>query len=232
MAAVTVYFSTNYGATWGSALSIGASTVSVFGFDAQRAGNVSYAMCTGKVRKATTLGGAYSDFVAFTGAEPVCVIVPYYRRNSTTTRQTDATDPDFIAALNTADSGGGTLYFVDGATGTKHDITPAAGVTFDNANCVTISYGNHIAVFGLKSGVYHLYTSTNGGTTWTDRGVVTSPHFIRCRRNDASAARGGNSGQLYLAENSAIYYSSKWAGAGMFIRNQPSVNALAFDIWG
>lgn len=230
MSSSTVIVSSNYGSSWGTQRVIGTSPGTLGGFDTTRTSQTTYAACAAKVRKATVLGGAYSDFVAFTGANPVCLIVPYYRRNSTTTKQTNAADPDFIVALDTADSGGGTLYFVDGATGTKHDITPAAGVTFANANCITASFGTYIAVFGNKSGATHLYTSFDAGSTWTDRGVITTGKFIRTRRGDSSALRAR--GQLYVAQNGSMYYSSYWARNGIWIRNQPAGGVQGFDVWG
>lgn len=229
-----VNYSPDYGATWNGAQSVGTSPGAVGGFDLQRAGGVSYAGCAAKVRKATALGGGYADFVACTGANPVCVIVPYYKRNSSTFNTSTST-PDVIIALNTPDSGGGTLYWVDGATAVKTDITPVAGMTFDNANCVTVRYGKNIAVFGLVGGVYKLYTSLDGGGTWTLRGTVTSPTFIRCRRNDSRPA-GVNKGQLYLASASpsTVGYSSVWASgggsvAGLWSRTMPVTDINGFD---
>lgn len=183
----------------------------------------------GKVRKATTLGGSYSDFISTTGANPVCCVIPWYTRNSTSAKNTTGSTPDVVVALDAADSGGGTLYWVSGA-GTKTDITPTAGMTFDSANCVTTSFGTYIAAIGKVSGVYKLYTSFNGGTSWTFRKNLTSPHFIRGRRKDSSALRA--KGQLYLTNGDAIDYSGYWARNGTFARVLPSTGVLSFDILG
>jgi len=229
-AVAQVLVSGDYGATFGTTQSIGTSPGVLGGFDTTRSSQTSYAAMAAKVRKATIIGGAYSDHSTFTGANPVCLIIPYYRRNSATTKQTNASDPDYIVALDTPDSGGGTLYWVAGATATKTDITPESGVTFSNANCITASYGTYIAVFGNKAGLVYLWVSVNGGTSWTRITTLTLPGFIRGRRGDNSALR--NRGQLYIAHNSALYYSSRWARAGIKVRNQPAPSANGFDIWG
>lgn len=229
-ATAQVLVSGDYGATFGTLQSIGTSPGVLGGFDTTRSSQTTYAAMAGKVRKATVIGGTYSDHSTFTGANPVCLIVPYYRRNSTSTKQTNASDPDYIVALDKADSGGGTLYWVDGAAATKTNITPESGVTFNNANCITASFGTYIAVFGQKGGANLLWVSTNGGSTWTRITALTTPGFIRGRRGDNSALRGR--GQLYIAHNSALYYSSRWARAGIFIRNQPASGANGFDVWG
>ena len=213
----TVCYSSDHGATFSAPITVGATPGTVGGFDVQRAGTISYAAAAGAVYKATTLGGAYSSWYSVpSSANPVCAIIPYYRRNSTT-RNTSVSDPDVVIACDN-----GKLYWINGTTATATDITPSGVSAFDNANCVTTSYGHHLTVFGKVSGTYHLFTSTDGGATWADRGARTSPTFIRDRRNDTRAATSGtNKGQLYLADGS-IYYSSAWASGGMFIRNMPS----------
>lgn len=220
----------DYGGTWNTPAGVGTTPGIAGGFDVPRNSATNYAACNAKVRKATALGGAFSDFVAFTGANPVCVVIPYFRRGSNTTSQTSASNPDFLAALDQADSGGGTLYWVDGATGTKHDITPVAGMIFDNANCVTTFYGTKIYVFGKVSGVYKLYYSNNTGTTWHLVKTLTNPKFIRVRRDDALLSRP----QVYLADNGPMWFSSYgYTGpAGTpFIRNMPG-SIIAFDtLW-
>lgn len=218
--------STNNGSTFGSPVTVGATSATL-GFDISRNSATSYAACVAKVRKATSLGGAYSDFVAFSGANPVCVIVPYYRRGSDTLSQISDSDPDFVAALDGPDGAGGTLYWVDGASGTKHNITPAAGMIFDNPNCITTHYGTHIAVFGKVSGVYKLYTSENAGATWTLVTTLTAPSFIRGRRTNPYSTRG----QIYLADNGSLYYSSHWGEFGMFIRHMPAAITCFDTVW-
>lgn len=223
--AQSVVASFDYGATVGVPLAFGAVNLSVGGFDLQKAGGVSYAAASGAIYKASSIGGTYLLWFSVpASATPVCLIVPYFKRNSTTLKNTTTSTPDVIAACDN-----GKLYWIDGATATATDITPTGMTAFDNANCVTISYGTHLACFGKVSGTYHLFTSTDGGSTWTDRTSLTAPHFIRGRRNDTRAKTAGNHGQLYLAVDDVIDYSSIWDGAGMSIRNMPSSGIDAFD---
>lgn len=220
-----VRYSSDHGATFGAALTVGTSPGSIGGFDVQRAGAVSYAAMAGKVRKATTLGGAYSDFVATTGANPVCCILPYFRRN-TTTRITAVSDPDVIIALDTNDSDGAALYWVNGTTGVKTSIQPVAGMTFSHPDCATVRYGSELAVWGTVSGSQKVYTSVDGGANWTLRGTITNAGKIRCRRNDS---RSATTGQIYLAENNGIDYSSQWFANALYPRTLPVSGIDSFD---
>lgn len=226
----SVVMSDDNGVTWDGAIDVGTSPGAVGGFDVQRAGPNSFAAADGKVFRATTLGGAYSAYYTITGGvEAACIVIPYF--NWAGTKQTSATNPDIIVALTGLDGSSRSLLWIEGGVtpGTVHDITPVAGITFDNANCITISYNHHIAVFGLVSGVYKLYRTTDKGSTWTLVGTRTAPQFIRGRRNDSSAAvSGSNKGQLYLADSN-MYWSSKWDQSGPFIRNMPTTPIIAFD---
>jgi hypothetical protein len=223
-----VLLSTDGGATWSSTIAVGSTPGSVGGFDTQRSGTVSYAAGAGAVFKATTLGGAYSSWFSMpSSANPVCLITPYYKRNSSTLNTSTST-PDVVAAGDN-----GQLLWIDGAAATATDITPPGMTAFDNANCVTVLTGSRLACFGKVSGIYHVFTSINGGTSWTDRGAVTSPGFIRCRRNDE---RVSPNGQLFLAEGSpsVVDYSSKWASgggpdAGMYPRTMPISDIVGLE---
>lgn len=204
-------YSSDYGATWAGAEPVGDSPGTVGGFDVQAAGNIVYASATEKVRKATTPGGPYIDFAAFVGANPVCVVTPWYKQNSITLLNTSTSTPDCVVALDTADGDGGSLYWVDGATAAKDDITPTAGMIFDSANCITTFYGKNIGVIGKVSGVYKYYYSLNGGTTWTAGSTLTAPTQLRTRRRDNIRKSGSPaSGQIYIADPDTILYSSKW----------------------
>lgn len=216
---------------FGTPATVGATPGSVGGFDVQRSGSVSYAACANKVRKATSVSSpSYADFVATTGANAVCVVIPYYEwgYRDLAHKNTTTSTPVMAMALDQADSDGGTLYRVSGA-GTKTDITPVAGMTFDNSGCITTLYGTHMAVFGKVSGVYKLYVSTDigSGDTWTLAESPTTPEMIRVRRNDTSARSGGNKGQLFLLNNGPkMDYSSTWASTGT------SPHTIAFSATG
>ncbi len=207
-----VRYSPDRGDSWGSEIAIGDTPGTVGGVDVSRASGTSYSACLGKVRKATTLGGAYSDHTSYSGSSPVAVCILYFRLGSTTTKQTTASDPDYIVALNTPDTGSQTLYKVAGATATKTDITPVSGITFDSANCITTQYGTHIAVIGVVGGDRRCYVSTNTGGSWTlaVSGLSSNAKFLRARRGDTRAKNGGNHGQLTIVNGAQWKYSNDW----------------------
>lgn len=231
-----IQLSTDNGATFGGAISVGASPGDVGGFDIQRAGANQFAAAGGKVYRATTLGGAFSAYYTISGGvEAACIVIPYF--NWSGTKQTNATNPDIVVALTGVDGSSRSLLWIEGGatSGTVHDITPVASSSFDNANAVTISYNHHIALFCLVSSVYKLYKTTNKGVAWTLVGTRSAPQYIRGRRNDNSAAvSGSNRGQLYLADGSSggMYWSSTWDSVNPYVRNMPSVPIVAFDtLW-
>lgn len=206
-------------------------TGGIGGFDMQRSGSVSYAAMAGKIRKATALGGSYSDFAAFTSANPVCCIIPYYRRN-TNTSITSSSTPDVIVALDGNDSDGHALYWVNGITAAKTNIEPVAGIIFDKPDCVMVRGGYDIVCFGKVSGIYKLYYSINGGSSWTFVKNLTAPTEIRKRRNDTRLSGSPARGQVYLADSN-MYYSSYLAGSspaggGVWIRKMPDT-IIGFD---
>lgn len=232
--AVVRVSSTN-GSSWTTGIDVGTSPGSVGGFDTQRAGANSFAASDGKVRRATTLGGAYSDYYAPTGgAQAACVIVPYYKWGSISTKNTNATHPDIVVGLTAADGSSRTLLWIEGGAspGTVHDITPVASYVFDSPNAITTSYGKYIATAGKVSSTYTLRTckTLGGAGTWTNVATLTTPHFIRTRRNDGSVTRG--KGQLYVTNGNAISYSGYWGGNGIFPRTMPASGVDSLDILG
>lgn len=235
MTQVAVVYSTDYGATFATPQAVGATANGASGFDTQRSGANSFAACSGKVRRATSLGGAYSDYYTPTGsAQATCVILPYYKWGSTSTKNTNATNPDIVIGLNAVDGSSRTLLWVEGGSspGTVHDITPVASYVFDVSNAITTSYGTAIATIGKVSSTYTLRTSkTLGGAgTWTNVATVTTPHFVRGRRNDGSILRG--KGQLYVTTGNNIDYSGYWGANGIFPRTLPASGVNSFDILG
>ena len=113
-----------------------------------------------------------------------------------------------------------------------HDITPVASYIFDSPNAITTSYGKYIATAGKVSSTYTLRTckTLGGAGTWTNVATLTTPHFIRTRRNDGSVTRG--KGQLYVTIGNAISYSGYWGGNGIFPRTMPASGVDSLDILG
>lgn len=196
-----VVYSSDYGQTFGSALPIG-GTAGGGGFDVTRNSGASFAGGFGTVYKATTLGGSYSPYASFGTANPTCIIVPYYRRNSTTLNQTSSGTPDIIVGLDSGTLGLCWLTGGGSAPAGTFNITPAAGFHTSSPHDVTASYGKYLAAVGGGS----LWESANGGTSWVH--VSFNPgHFLRTRRNDTSAL--DSRGVLFaLDTNGSVNYTS------------------------
>jgi hypothetical protein len=200
----TVNYSIDNGANWSGAVAVGASPGADGGFDAFRVGSTSLAAMVDHIKKATTSGGAYSNYTSV-GQPAVLIVVPYYKFGTTT--KNSGSTPDYLLGTNALD-GGEALWKVTASGATKTAITPSIsgtkGLCF-SPNCVAVWDGNpsRIAAILLFSGVAHLMTSTNAGTSWTDRGAlsVSSVGYIRFRRGDLT----GN--QLFWIDGATIRIS-------------------------
>lgn len=225
-----VVYSSNHGATFGGALTVGTTPGAVGGFDVQSAGANSFAAASGAIYRATTLGGAYSSYYTITGGvNAACVIVPWKTWGGAS--NTTATNPDIIVGFTGPDGSSRSLVWIEGGVtpSTVHDISPVASSAFINPNSVTVRYNSEIACFVNVSGTLKLYKTTNvtagGGPTWTLVKTLSNPQWIRCRRQDT---RANPDGQCYLADNN-VWYSSHWLSSGPFIRNMPSTAIVAAD---
>lgn len=213
-----VAYSSDNGDTFGSPLSIGTTPLQVGGFDVQHNGTVSIASCEGKTRKATTLGGAYSDDETW-GANPILVEMPWGTRNSLIANNSGSS-PEYVVGLDAADGSGNTLYWVVG--GTPVDITPMVsgnpGIPA-GADCLCTWLGKYVAYLGVFGGTTKLVTSVDAGATWIDRGAVNAD-YLRLRR------LSGTPGQLYPA-GTVLRYSSSF-GAALITKAKPSSSDLVF----
>lgn len=221
----SVRYSPDYGVTIGSPVDLGSSPGAVGGFDVLRYGSLSYASANNLIRKATSAGGAYSDFYSITGgAQAVAIHIPYF--NWAGNDQTNSATPDVIIALNQLDGSSRSLLWVEGNGSTVHDITPHAGMVFVKQDCVVTHLQGDIACFGLAAGVQALYVTTDKGTTWIKVKNLSRPTWLGERRNNDIAKRG----QLYLLDNGQLYYSSHWGANGMALHNIPS-QSVADTVW-
>jgi hypothetical protein len=213
----TVRYSSDHGANFGSALNVVVDGVgAVNGFDVQHNGTVSYAAGALKVRKATTLGGAYSDDQSF-DVNPVMVECPWNTRNSLTALNSGSS-PEYIVGLVSADGSGHTLYWIVG--GVKVNITPVIGGTAGipvGPDCLTTWKGKYVAGLFSFSGTTHLMTSSDGGITWIDRGAVDAL-YVRVRR------LANQPGQFYAAGN--VFDYTNTFGAKLVSKTKPG--ALVF----
>jgi hypothetical protein len=214
-----VRYSSNCGATVGSAVSVGTTPGGLGGFDVQRLGAVSYAAASNKIRKATSPGGSYSDLIFLTTVNAICIEQPWYTRNSLSALNSGSS-PEFIYVLDMPDGSGHTMFWV--VSGTPINITPVIGGNPGVAvgqNCVTTWSGKYIAAVLSFAGVIHSVTSIDGGSTWIDRGAV-SVTYIRVRRKAAAP------GQLFMA-GSALDYSANF-GALIIPKPKPDSEFLEF----
>ena len=217
MANQVVAYSSDSGATFGLPITIGTAAVSKGGFDVEHGGTVSYAAMALKTRKASTLGGAYSDDQSF-DTDPILIEVPWGKRNSSVLNT--GANPEYIVGLSGPDAGGHTLYWI--VSGSPVNITPVfggfAGIPA-GPDCLCTWLGKYVAYLGIFNGTKKLATSTDGGTTWTDRGT-DSALYLRLRRLAKSP------GQLYPA-GATLKYSDTF-GATLVSKAKPDANDLVF----
>lgn len=216
VAGAEVRYSSDYGATVGSAISVGNSPGAYGAFDLMPYGAASIAAADGQVKIATTLGGSYSNAAGGTLAvgQAVALVLPV-RRFPHGVRQDNATDPDYILGAS-ADNSGESLWLVDGATGTRTNITPSSGAPVA-PKCVTVwQTSSIIRVQSIVnvSGVWKLYTYDGSSSTF--RRNVTDPRFLRYKRLGNPA--------LYLIDGNDLLISTDH-GATWRTRTTPSGNA-------
>ena len=202
-----VRYSSDYGATVGSSVAVGSTPGTKGAFDLLRIGAASFAAAAGQAKVATTLGGSYSNAAGGTlsAGNPVVLVVPY-RRWTHGAVQSNTTDSDYLLGGDQLISGA-SLWLVNGVTGGLTDVTPTTGAVCIGSMLATVWQSSAVCKLAIVvnvSGVNKLYTSVNGGTSWTFRRNVTTPIYLRCRRNDLYGA------QLYLLDGDTLYVSLNW----------------------
>lgn len=212
-----VAYSSDYGATFSAPVTVGTAAASVGGFDVEHNGTVTYATMALKTRKASTLGGAYSDDQSF-DTSPMLIEIPWGKRNSSVLNT--GANPEYIVGLSGPDGSGNTLYWI--VSGSPVDITPVIGgfagiPAGPDSLCTWL--GKYVAFLGIFNGTKKLVTSTNGGTSWTDRGADDAL-YLRLRRLAKSP------GQLYPA-GATLKYTSTF-GATLISKPKPNSSDLVF----
>lgn len=187
-------YSTDAGATWAAAVSAGTAVTdgTTAGFDTGKAASTAvYAGVTDKVVKSAA-GGAYSDLTgASTSPEdPLCIYIPFYQFGTASTINSGTT-PDTLIAPRAA-VGGVTLWTYSGGSLTA--VTPGGGVVA-SAHGAGVMWRDSDKLFAIMDDTTNqrLYTSSNGGTSWTNQGTIDNATYIAGRRGDTNAR------QLYIA---------------------------------
>lgn len=217
-----VRLSTDYGATFGSTITVGASAGAQAGFDLNYIGAASLAAADQQVKKATTLGGAYSNEAngAVTGGQPTLLLIPWYQFGSTTTKQFNNSSPQYLLG-SSSEVSSNALWRVTGSGQT--DITPAASTICIGPFSAMMWKGTKLGILVDVVGIRTLYTTSNAGgspPTWTSRSTaVAGALYCRGRRKSST----GN--QLYICGASILKYSGTF-GAALYARTPPTSDSL------
>lgn len=228
-----VVFSSDYGATFGSALPIGTVPfyeVDTAGFDISPSGGCSFAAGSASVWKATAPGSAYSLYASFAAGVPNAILAPWYRYNSTTVSQMASGTPDILVGMSSGTIG---LCWLLGGTSAPSgtvNVTPEPGWTCLGPHALTISYGKYIAAEGQVGGTPGLWESDNAGDTWMKISGFTPGSAVRVRRNDTTAP-GGRGVVFALNSAGSVCYSSHLATYGQLYDRVTPGSAISFDTY-
>lgn len=224
-----VLYSDDYGATFTADQLT--SPGSVGGFDCARLGDVTFAASDEQAYKTLSKGGAFVTAGAdgaTADAQPVLLMYPWYVRSSTNVKNFSTATPDYVLGASALVSGE-CLWWVAGAGG-RTDITPSGATAAAGPDCVAAYYGTKLAAIMLVSTTPTLFTSTDGGATWSNRGALaTGSAYVRFRRV------GGNGNQVYAADGANIKYAGNAhaASPSWVTKTGPTTNAIvALEPWG
>lgn len=190
------------------------------GMDTLKIGAVALAGTIGQVKKATS-GGTWADYgdPLPDGFNPICLVIPRYQFGSTSSGNTSSS-PQYLVASSVEDDDGETMYKVTSSGTVFTAITPEVsgdkGLAVGPC-CVWMPWwsGSIIAAILQFGSLPRLVISTNGGTSWTDRGVVNEDALMGVfRRGDKTMQ------QLFLANAQPAY--SKNRGASIVSKTYPA----------
>lgn len=194
-------YSTDYGATFAAAVDVGTFPGGGFmGGDTSKIGTQIIATKDDQSRKASS-GGAYSDYGS--AIAQGAIVIPRYEPASTTTDNSGSTPKHVVFASEISSSE--SMWYWNGASYTA--ITPTESSIEGLAlspHCIDMWWrnGNYMACIAAYEGSYRLKTSTNGGTSWTDRAALSdSAAYVRFRKGDTT-------GQQLFFSDGTPYYSS------------------------
>lgn len=207
------YYSSDRGASFGEAITLGMAPASDGGFDTGRLGTVTIGAADGLARIATTQGGAYSDYATLpTDNVATAIFIPRYSFLGAN-NGIGVSSPDFLFASVTPASGtGNTLWAVTVGGTVFGNISPSDGGTKGIAvgpNCLNIpwysaAYQDILAILSF-SGTKKLAVSSNGGSAWVLSGALSADaNHITTRRSDTQRR------QAFLTNGSNLGYCSNY----------------------
>lgn len=211
-----VAFSTDHGATFPTIIPVGTSPGLEGGFDTNELQSSSLAATNNQANYATTVGGTFTpDPNGAAASSPLCLEAPWFRLGSNSVLNGPG-QPDYLMMLAT-----GLFKILAGLAAVNITPSGATGVACNNA--ITTWRGTTFAVIMAVSGVTHVFTSTNTGASWTDRGAFANAVYIRFRRV------GGSGVQLFLAHGTGISYSANLGASWTTISLPGSGNVIAVE---
>ncbi len=229
MADWAVRYSVDYGASFfypvATSTATGGGTP---GFDTARFSAPSIGAGAASVYRATTQGGTYSAIgAALTSTYAIILVIPWYTPGSSSVKNTSTTAPGYYVGSAAAVSGAA-LWSDDGA-GSRTDITPDISGTKGlgtGPNCLTCWKGTYLAEIASFSGTKKLVTSTNGGTSWTDRGASgTSSGYVRLLRLQTTPK------VFYYTSGATLKVTRDW-GVTLASKTTPATTLLGVEPYG
>lgn len=225
MSLAAVRYSSDFGQTFGSANLVGTLSSAAGGFDRIVIGNASLAAVDTEVKKATTLGGAYSSESngSTPGTYPLAILVPAGQKGSASNNNISTATPQYIFATPATFSSKSVVW----VTSSQVDITPTLSSNPGLAvspDCLAAWRGS--ALFAVLSFGGTRRLMYYNGTSWTDRGAVgANATMVKVRR------RATAPGQVYIADGGVVKYSGN-LGATVVSKSTPAGTLRGVEAWG
>lgn len=219
----TTRYSSDYAATFGDIRTSGAASF-ITAPAAIQIGTTALIGSSGQVRKATS-GGTWADYgsVTPTGTQPTALLLPRYQFGSTTTGNVTTTTPQYLMGSSVLGASNKALLKVTASGVTFTDITPFVtpdyGLVITNRS-LAIPWWSGAKICGVLQfgSLPRLVTSSNSGTSWSDRGVLdTSAKMVVYRKGDTTAQ------QLFITNGGPAY--SPDFGASIITKTYPGDTA-------
>lgn len=230
------YYSSDRGASFGEAISLGTVPSSGGGFDTGRLGTVTIGAADGKARKATTQGSTYSDYSNLpTDNVATAIFIPRYSFLGAN-NGIGVSTPDYLFASVTPASGTGNTVWEVTVGGTVFgNISPsdsgnkgiAVGPNCLNMPWYSTAYQDILAILSF-SGTKKLSVSSNSGSSWVLSGALNSgANYITTRKSDTQRR------QAFLTNGANLAYCSNYRSNPLILATRvgpDSATLLGIDV--